>query len=233
MAMNKNAASPRSVNSRLGRIPLALIAVLATSLVALAGTAGAAAPVGKDGQIHACYRVKGKPKGGLRVVPSARSRCKRGERKVVWSVAGSSGQGGTSGQTANGQTGSSGQQGSAGTNGSSNEAALKTEVADLTFKLEALEGLLEGIGKGDLNGLLGKVGNLEGVLDGVSNSELTKTIDAVPVLETACQQLTSQSNLLGTEFGSLVTTLGGTLLGAIFGGIDVPPALDPLDCTTP
>jgi hypothetical protein len=42
-------------------------------------------PGGKNGTIQACYRVKGKPKGALRVVP-AQQRCKRGERKVVWSA---------------------------------------------------------------------------------------------------------------------------------------------------
>ena len=63
-------------------------------LACFGAVATAAPPVGKDGQIHACYRVKGKPKGSLRVVPSAKKRCKRGERKVTWSVTGSTSQAG-------------------------------------------------------------------------------------------------------------------------------------------
>lgn len=39
----------------------------ASFLTLLPGAAGAA-PIGKDGRIFACYKVKGKPKGALRVL---------------------------------------------------------------------------------------------------------------------------------------------------------------------
>lgn len=211
--MNPIAAPHASVKA-----PVALLVAAVIFLVAMVGTAGAAPPVGKDGKIHACYRVKGKPKGSLRVVPG--NRCKRGERKVVWSVAGSSGQTG-----ANGQAGTtvSGQQGQGGSNGAagSNEATLKTEIAGLELKIAGLEGLLQGVGKGDLNGLLGRVNGLEGILDGVTNSDLTGMLDtldgvtntelldtvaSLPALDLVCEQnekLAEQVNLLRGVVGGL------------------------------
>jgi hypothetical protein len=213
----------------------------------------------KDGQIHACYRVKGKAKGNLRVVPIAKC-CKRGERKVAWSIAGSGGQAGQPGAT--GQAGTTGQGGSSGTNGSSgtSEAALKTEVASLSLKLEALEGVLNGVTHGDLVGslntlngldnakLLGAVdavqglsnGDLSGAVDaveGLTNGQLLDAVGAVPLVADVCDQasaLTSQSNLLRTGLNSLTTTLSSSILGAIFGGVGIPPVLtDPLTCPTP
>ena len=142
-----------------------MLAAAAALLVGLVGTAGAAAPIGQDGTIHACYRVKGKPKGGLRVVPSAKKRCKRGERKVTWYVAGAGGQTGTGGQSGTGgQAGSAGQAGQAGTAGSSgNEAVLQSKIASLNLKLEGLEGILNGVTHSDLQGVLG-------TLNGVDNA---------------------------------------------------------------
>ncbi len=211
--MNPIAAPHVSVKA-----PLALLAATAIFLIAMVATAGAAPPVGKDGKIHACYRVKGKPKGSLRVVPG--NRCKRGERKVVWSVAGSSSQAG-----ANGQAGTTGgaQQGQSGANGAngSNEATLKTEIAGLELKVAGLEGLLQGVGKGDLNGLLGRVNGLEGILDGVTNSDLTGMLDtldgvtntelldtvaSLPALDLVCEQnekLAEQVNVLQGVIGGL------------------------------
>ena len=107
--MNKNAVTQFGVKARF----LASALAAAMLLVGLCGTSHAASPVGKDGTIHACYKVKGKPKGTLRVIPT-KARCKRGERKVVWNAASQSGQSGTSGQA--GSSGS-GQQGQAGTDG--------------------------------------------------------------------------------------------------------------------
>lgn len=207
--MKPKAVPHAGLKARFLLVPLAAAAML---LAGFAESATAASPVGKDGSIHACYRVKGKPKGGLRVVPSAKTRCKRGERKVTWSAAGTSQAG------SNGQAGSGGgsQPGQAGSNGSpgSNELALKTEVTSLSLKLAALEGVLEGIGKGDLSGMLGRVNGLESVLDGVNNAGLTHAVDAVkdvtgsdlleavdaaPLVEEVCAQteaLTGRSNAL-------------------------------------
>ena len=209
--MNPIAAPHVSVKA-----PLVLLVATAIFLIAMVGTAGAAPPIGKDGKIHACYRVKGKPKGSLRVVPG--QRCKRGERKVTWSVAGTSSQAG-----ANGQAGAGGQQGQSGSTAtsSSNEAALKTEIAGLELKVAGLEGLLQGIDKGDLSGLLGRVNGLEGVLDGVTNSDLTGMLDtldgvtntelldtvaSLPALDLVCEQnekLAEQVNLLRGVVGGL------------------------------
>src|SRR5262249_29186201 len=98
------------VSSATTRIPLAVVAAVAALAVslALAGSA-AAAPIGKDGKINACYRVKGKPKGTLRVVKSARARCHRGERRVAWVLAGAPGAAGAAGVP--GDAGRSGSQG--------------------------------------------------------------------------------------------------------------------------
>lgn len=217
---------------------MVVLAAAATLLVGMVSTAGAAAPpIGKDGTIHACYRVKGKPKGGLRVVPSAKTRCKRGERKVVWSAAGPGGQVGANGtgQSGAGTGGAQGQSGSSGTAGTpgANEVALKTEVASLSLKLEGLEGVLQGIGKGDLTGLLGKVNVLEGVLGDVSNTDLTGVlgkldgvtnegllgaVGSLPLVETLCDQnseLAKQVNLLQGVIGGLGLTSGLEALGLL------------------
>jgi hypothetical protein len=226
--MKKNAAFRERFNPQLHTFPVALLVVTALFLAGIGGAASAAPPIGKDGKIHACYRVKGKPKGSLRVVPG--NRCKRGERKVVWSIAGSSGQGGANGQAETTGGGQQGQSGSSGTNGS-NEAILKSEIAGLELKVAALEGLLQGVGKGDLNGLLGRVDGLEGVLDGVTNSDLTGALDtlegvtntelldtvaSLPALDLVCEQseeLAEQANLLRGVIGGLDLegVLGGLL----------------------
>lgn len=185
--MNKNAAFHGFANYR--RVPawLASLAVAAMLLASLAGSAAARGPIGKDGQIHACYRVKGKPKGALRVVRSARTHCRRGERKTTWSVASSSG-GSASGRGSQGAPGQNGANGST----SSEEAALKAQVGALTLQVQALEGVLHGITNADLTGLLA-------TLNGVTNSELQNAIGSVPLVEEVCAQteeLTGRSNAL-------------------------------------
>src|SRR6188768_2072389 len=102
--MGKNAAFHGFANYRRVPIWLASLAAGAMLLAYFIGNAAAQGPVGKDGQIHACYRVKGKPKGELRVVPSAKTHCRRGERKTTWSVTSSSSTAG-GGQGAQGQSG--------------------------------------------------------------------------------------------------------------------------------
>jgi hypothetical protein len=187
---------------------LAMGVVLLICLVAPA----AQGAVGQDGQIHACYRVKGKPKGALRVVQSAKARCRRGERKAAWSAAGSSGIA---------SQGAQGTQGQAGTGGSAgDEAALKAQVGALSLKVEALEGILQGITNGDLTGMLA-------TLSGVTNPELLGAIGSVPLVEEVCgqtEELTGRSNaLLG-----LLDTLD--LLNAL----SIPEALPTFDvCPAP
>jgi hypothetical protein len=192
--MNGNAAYREPVNPR---VFLALVAGLLAMAIVFAGFAGTAtaAPLSKDGKIYACYKVKGKPKGAMRIVRSSKARCKRGERKVAWSAVAANGQSGTPGQA-----GEAGQSGSSGSDGSgSSEVALKTEIAALSLKLEALEGVLGGITNGDLEGVLTTVDDLSGILAGVDNEDLLGAVAAVPLVETVCGQvedLTGQSNSL-------------------------------------
>lgn len=239
--MNKKSVSHACVHASL-----ALLAVTAILLAALVGTAGAVSPVGKDGKIHACYRVKGKAKGSIRVVPAAK-RCKRGERKVVWSAAGSSGQSGAGAQAgatgsagSAGQTGATGQQGQAGANGSSNEVALKTEIASLTLKLEGLEGILGGITHNnllDLQATLGGLtnGKLLGAVDaveGLTNTKLLNSVNAVEGL-THGELLGSVNAVQGLTNGDLkaaVNAVGGLTHTELSEAVATLPVVDSL-CT--
>ncbi len=217
--MKKNAVV---LNAR-SRIRIASLLPLAGVTILLLGPAAAEArPIGKDGKIHACYRVKGKPKGALRVVRSKRARCRRGERKVSWSVAASSGA-----AIRTGQQGSHGQDGTSAST-SSNEAVLKEQVGTLTKRVEALEGVLLGVTNQDLTGMLA-------TLQGLTNEDLLGAVSAVPAVESLCEQapeLTDQVNELGSGLGGLVAILNGTVLGPIFGSVTIPSALDPFSCPT-
>ena len=209
--MEKTAAFHGFVASRYRLVGPVLLAMAAMLLICLGPTAAQGA-VGQDGQIHACYRVKGKPKGVLRVVQSAKTRCRRGERKAAWSAAGSSG---IASQGAKGAQGQSGANGSAG----DEAAALKAQVGALTLKIEALEGILKGITNGDLTGLLA-------TLNGVTNSQLLGAIGAVPLVEEVCgqtEELTGRSNAL---LGLLDTLDVADLLSipAVLPTFDVCPA---------
>lgn len=183
---------------------VSLVATIAL-LMALSSSASAHKIVGRDGIAHACYRVKGKPKGTLRLVPK-RAHCHKGERKVAWVVAG-----------AVGATGATGATGAGGAGGAA-DSALVERVDQLTERVDQLGAKVEG---------------LEATLAGVTNAELLAAIASLSKVGSLCEQaktLTAQSNLFGEEFGGLLTTLSGTLLGAIFGGIEVPAALEPFSC---
>lgn len=218
-------------------------------LVGLVGTASAVPLIGKDGKIHACYRVKGKPKGNLRVVPSAKARCKRGERKVAWTVAGTSNQGSAGQQGASGASGTSGSSGSSGSAGAQGSngapgstATLSTEVASLNLKLEGIEDVLKGIDSGELTGALSKLegitsGDLDGALNtvkGLTNGDLTEAVDAVPVVDSLCAQTGELTSNLD-QLGAAVEGLGLNPVLETIGGIlqipDLPDALGTFDCT--
>ncbi|HEV7483932.1 MAG TPA: hypothetical protein VGO13_12620 [Solirubrobacterales bacterium] len=198
------------MNTGLGRVSLMLLALVGLLSVALAGTAIAAPVPGANGQVSACYRVKGKAKGAMRVV-SAGKKCKKGERKLAWSVTGPPGAQGATG--AQGGQGAQGSPGSNGTNGAAGApatgvVALETKVASLTLE----------------------VANLEGILDGVTNVGLTEAVKAVPQVGALCTQatsLTSQSNLLGTAVGGL--SLSG-VLGGLLNIPTLPAALPAFTC---
>lgn len=206
--MENKAAPQMSAVHGLRVVAIAALAAVMTTLACFAGPASAKRQsfVARDGKIHACYRVKGKPKGMVRVVRGKSHRCRRGERRMAWSVA--------AGPGAPGAQGQSGTQSSS-TADDADDAAMKAQIGDLSVRIAALEGILQG----------------------VTNTDLLAAVASTALLGEVCDQteaLTSQVNVLGDEFESLVTTLTGTLLGAIFGGIEAPPALDEsLTCPAP
>lgn len=193
---------------------LALPLAIALLLTAGPGRAAAAPLVGKDGRIHACYKLKGKGKGTLRVVRSAKARCPRHWKKVAWSAAGQNGAAGEQGSSgAPGTGGEGGQGGAKGDNGAPGTAAkvssLESQVTELLTKLKSLEGILAG----------------------VTNSGLKGAIGTVPVVAALCGQagqLNSQTASLGSALGAL-----DTVLAVAFPLLDLPAApvaLPPFSC---
>jgi hypothetical protein len=154
--------------------PTALTAIVALALsLALAGVVSAA-PLGKEGKIHACYRVKGKPKGVLRVVKNPRARCHRGERKVSWLLAGSLGSGGAPG--APGSSGAPGAPGAAGTGSALSRTELEERITVLTARVESLEGLLRGPVCDQLAALTAQTGALGEVIEGLGLNGVLTTL---------------------------------------------------------
>jgi hypothetical protein len=208
--MNPKAVSQAGPRNKFGLCLALAVAGLISAL--LAGSA-VAAPITKGGQVHACYRVKGKAKGAMRVVP-AKKKCGRGEKKLAWSVAGPAGPQGSAGAQgpigSNGN-GSDGAQGASGSGGGSGTevVALETKIASLNVKIESLEGILHGISNSDLTGVLA-------TLDGINNLGLTEAVAGVPVVNSLC----SQASLLTGGLNSLNSGIGGiTILG--LGGLSL------------
>jgi hypothetical protein len=194
--MNNLAVPPTFLSNHrwhLGVISVALTAVML--LFCLESAASAAAPVGKSGQIHACYRAKGKSKGAMRLV-GAKQRCKRGERKVSWSVAG----GPTGATGASGPTGSQGPSGST----SSSSSALESEVAALKVEVGSLKSILSGVTSTELTGALSK-------LNGITGVQLGETVKALPMVSSLC----SQDALLTTQLNTVQGVVGGISLGGV------------------
>ncbi|HET9197549.1 MAG TPA: collagen-like protein [Solirubrobacterales bacterium] len=180
------------------------------SFLAFGATASAAPPVAGDGQIHACYKAKGKGKGTLRLVRNGKVRCPRKWKKVSWYAVGSAPVPGAPGPAGpKGDPGPEGKQGAPGVEGNVVVKELEDKVTEL----------------------LTRVQTLEGILSGVTNAELLNAIGAVPVVGALCEQaedLTDQTTALGTTFGSLNTVLDTLLLG--FSPISVPTALPSFSC---
>src|SRR5690242_1537938 len=84
----EESAAPQGSSRGLRSGSLVLL-VATLTLACFGGTAAAKRQqlVGRDGKIHACYRVKGKPKGMVRVVRGGNYRCRRGERRMAWPIA--------------------------------------------------------------------------------------------------------------------------------------------------
>jgi len=153
--MKENAVSQVVGRRRgvLAAVGLWLLMVGVAVFAILAASAAAAAPIGKGGQVHACYQVKGKEKGSMRVV--AGRHCRRGERKLAWSLVGPAGTAGAQGSAGaagaagpRGSSGAAGDDGAAGSQGAglaaleSKVSSLEDEVTDLTEELIDVEGAL-------------------------------------------------------------------------------------------
>jgi hypothetical protein len=118
--------------------------VLFTSAPATAGI------VARDGKIHACYKAKGKGKGTLRVVRSAKVKCPKRWKKTAWYAAGRpgpQGEQGPQGQTGTtGATGATGAQGAPGRNENVVVNELEDKVTELLTKVKELEALVPVVG---------------------------------------------------------------------------------------
>lgn len=184
-----------------------LLFVLA--VLVLAQPASAAGIVGRDGKIHACYKAKGKGKGTLRVVRSAKARCPKRWKKVAWYAAGPAGAQGEAGTPGGaGSGGGQGERGSTGTAGSAKVESLEDKVTEL----------------------LAKVQSLEAILKGVNGQQLQEAIAAVPVVDALCGQaksLNEQSAALGGALGGLSTVVDTLTLMAL---PTIPAALPPFEC---
>ncbi|HEX5594266.1 MAG TPA: hypothetical protein VFX35_13085 [Solirubrobacterales bacterium] len=195
---------------------LVLLALCAFVLFTSA-PASAAGIVAKDGKIHACYKVKGKGKGTLRVVRSAKAKCPKKWKKASWYASGPAGPQGQAGAPGgNGETGTNGSNGLPGT------PATATVVKEL---------------EGKVTELLNKVTSLETILNGVSNQQLKEAIAGIAkteALEGAVGSLCAQAKSLTTKSGELGTALGGlsTVLDTltVLALPSIPTALPPFSC---
>jgi hypothetical protein len=197
--------------ARSVRLMTALLAS-ALTLVLISRPASAASLAGKDGMIHACFKAKGKAKGTLRVVRSAKAKCPRGWKKTAWSARGPA----ASGEGEAGSPGGNGEGGTAGTPGATGMTGAKGTVASLEKQVTEL---------------LTKVKSLESILSGIDNAQLKSAIGAVPVVQTLCAQagkLNEQSGKLGDSVQALNGVLGPLLLA--FAPVSVPTALPAFAC---
>ncbi len=188
------------------------IALLASLALLFAGFCESASAkrhplVGGDGKIHACYRVKGKPKGNLRVVRGYKVRCRRGERKVAWAVAAVAGPAGAGG--AQGVGGSPGEPGT-----------QSTATTKLTEQVDSLSA---------------RVDSLEATLAGVTNADLLAVVDSLPAIDSLCEQsedLTEQVNLLQDVVGGIGLSPALEAIG-LLEIPTLPTELEPFSCPVP
>jgi hypothetical protein len=191
---------------------VALLAAL-LALAYVSQPASAASLAGKDGMIHACFKAKGKAKGTLRVVRSAKAKCPRGWKKTAWNARGPAASGG-SGEA--GSPGGSGEGGMPGTTGANGTTGAKGSVASLETQVTEL---------------VTKVKSLESILSGINNAQLKGAIGAVPVVQMLCAQagkLNEQSSKLGESVQALNGVLGPLVLA--FVPVGVPTALPTFSC---
>jgi hypothetical protein len=238
----KRLSETRTRRSAVNRVSLKIgvittMAALSALVLSTAGAGTAAAQsYGKDGMIHACYKAKGKNKGALRIVPTARGcRKLRGWRPVSWGAngAGVPGQAGQQGASGSGSQGSPGPEGKEGPQGSAGQVektlldTIKTqstqidvltgqvtdltgEVLDLEGDVTDLTGGLTGL-EGDVTDLAGGLGDLEGTVDETC-SQLTVVTDQADEIVTGVTGVTLNNALqiIGglVSFPGLPATLG-------------------------
>src|SRR5215218_3338122 len=177
--------------------PLLLLLLALCALALFTSTpASAAGIVAKDGKIHACYKAKGKGKGTLRVVRSAKAKCPKKWKKASWYASGPAGSQGQAGSPGNpGETGTNGGSGLPGTTGTVTVKGLEDKVTELLTKVQSLETILKGI----------------------DNTQLKEAIAGIPVVGELCGQakaLNEQSTALGTALSGLSTVVDTlTLMG--------------------
>lgn len=191
------------------RFSMAFFILALLGFLAFGSTASAASPIAKDGKIYACYKVKGKAKGTLRLARSAKARCPRKWKKVSWYANGSTGPGLVAPPGPAGPKGDTGAQGAPGTAGNVVVEQLEDKVSELLTKVESLEAVLKG----------------------VTNAELLNAIGLTPVVGALCEQtedLNGQTTALGSTLSSLNTVLSPLLLG--FSPVTVPTALPAFSC---
>lgn len=184
-----------------------MAAAAATALIALTaatGSASASSPIGRNGVVHACYVLKGKKKGTIRVVPRASSCKKRqGQRAIAWSMGGPSGTRGAAGpegETSDpGEQGTSGIAGVAGVTGPAGQVEksvletiqtqtstineLTKEVTSLETSLTDVEGTLDGACT-QLSAVTKQTGLVEGVVSNLSLTGVLGGLLNIPALPT-------------------------------------------------
>ena len=137
---------PRRAEAERSAFALFLLGLCAF-VIFTSAPAAAAGIVGKDGKIHACYKVKGRAKGTLRVVRSAKVKCPKRWKKASWYASGPAGPPGAAGSPGgNGETGTNGSSGLPGTTGTVTVKALEDKVTELLTKVKALEALVPVVG---------------------------------------------------------------------------------------
>jgi len=197
---------------------LSLLALCAVVFLT-SSPASAAGIVAKDGKIHACFKAKGKGKGTLRVVRSAKVKCPKKWKKVAWYASGPAGPQGVQGDQgqpgSTGATGAPGAQGAPGRNENVVVNELEDKVTELLTKLQSLESILKGINNTQL----------KEAIAGIAKTEALES--AVGSLCTQATALTSKSGELGSALGGLSTVLKTLTVLAL---PSTPTALPPFSC---
>jgi uncharacterized coiled-coil protein SlyX len=188
------------------------ILLTGTLLALLCAPAGAAGIPGRDGVIHACVIGKGKARGSVRLVRSAKA-CKRrrGERPVAWNAQGTAAPGGQGAAGAEGRAGLQGVQGERGLQGLQG--------------IQGIQGVAGQVEQSLLDTIAAQGAAIESLEDRLASLETT--------VASACAQLkavTTQIDKVSTAVAGL--NLNGLLLG-LGGALNIPvlpAALGPFTC---